>query len=97
MTDISCGSSHSLSIDSGGKIYSWGNGQGGRLGHGAQVGENCPRKIKGMQGRFVKYIEAGDASSAAVTHDFQVYMWGSGLNGRLGNGTYINELLPQLS
>ena len=26
MTDISCGSSHSLSVDNLGKIYSWGNG-----------------------------------------------------------------------
>ncbi len=33
MLDISCGSQHSLSIDYNGRIYSWGNGQGGRLGH----------------------------------------------------------------
>ena len=43
MVDISCGSSHSLSRDSQGQIYSWGNGQGGRLGHNQEVGENCPR------------------------------------------------------
>lgn len=43
MKDISCGSSHSLAIDEAGKMYSWGNGQGGRLGHGQEVGENEPR------------------------------------------------------
>jgi RCC1 and BTB domain-containing protein len=43
MIDISCGSSHSLAIDKAGKIYSWGNGQGGRLGHNKEVGENAPR------------------------------------------------------
>lgn len=26
MVDISCGSQHSISIDSNGKIFSWGNG-----------------------------------------------------------------------
>lgn len=43
MTDISSGSSHSLAVDIDGRIYSWGNGQGGRLGHNQEVGENAPR------------------------------------------------------
>ena len=94
MTDISCGSSHSLAIDINGIIYSWGNGQGGRLGHNQEVGENAPRQIKELAGKHVKFIEAGDASSACITHDLMVYMWGSGLNGRLGNGTHGNELTP---
>ena len=34
----------------------------------------------------VKIIEAGDASSACILTDASVYMWGSGMNGRLGNG-----------
>lgn len=97
MTDISCGSSHSLAVDNQGRIYSWGNGQAGRLGHHQEVGENAPRQIKELEGKFVKYIEAGDASSACITHEPQVYMWGSGLNGRLGNGDSGPELLPQLS
>ncbi len=78
MTDISCGSSHSLSVDSQGNVYSWGNGQGGRLGHGIEVGENSPRQIQALQGKFIKFIEAGDASTACLTHDNQVYVWGSG-------------------
>ena len=43
MIDISCGSSHSLTHDELGRIYSWGNGTGGRLGHNSDVGENAPR------------------------------------------------------
>lgn len=34
----------------------------------------------------VQYIETGDATSACITIDNSVYMWGSTLNGRLGNG-----------
>ena len=97
MTDISSGSSHSLSVDIDGRIYSWGNGQAGRLGHGQEVGENTPRQIEELEGKFVKFIEAGDASSACITHDYKVYFWGSGLNGRLGNGEYQNYPLPMLS
>jgi len=97
MTDISSGSSHSLAVDVDGRIYSWGNGQGGRLGHNQEVGENAPRQIEELSGEFVKFIAAGDASSACITHDAKVYMWGSGLNGRLGNGESSNDPMPKLS
>ena len=96
--DISSGSSHSLALDNKGKIYSWGNGQGGRLGHDQEVGENSPRQITNvLNDLFIKYINAGDASSSCVTHDRIVYMWGSGLHGRLGNGNSNNLLKPELS
>ena len=97
MVDISCGSSHSLSLDSAGKIYSWGNGQGGRLGHGREVGENAPRQIMDLKDREVQAIDAGDATSSCMTQEEHVFMWGCGLNGRLGNGNTQNELYPMLS
>jgi len=45
----------------------------------------------------VKYIEAGDASSACVLFDSNVYLWGSGMNGRLGNGNTESVLRPTRS
>ena len=42
----------------------------------------------------VKIIEAGDASSACILYDCSVYMWGSGMNGRLGNGNTDPVLMP---
>lgn len=77
-------------------MFSWGNGQGGRLGHNQEVGENAPRQITFFK-HPVKQIAAGDASSAVITQEGQVYLWGSGLNGRLGNGTSANIMLPELS
>jgi alpha-tubulin suppressor-like RCC1 family protein len=44
--------------------------------------------------KTVRTIEAGDASSVCILTDFSVYMWGSGMNGRLGNGTTENVLSP---
>lgn len=46
---------------------------------------------------MVKYIEAGDASSACITYEPAVYVWGSGQNGRLGNGQQQNSQVPMLS
>lgn len=102
IVDISCGSSHTLAVDVNGAVSSWGNGQGGRLGHNSEVGENQPRRIEGggadgLGGQPVRYIEAGDASSACITADKRVFFWGSGLNGRLGNGGKQDALVPELS
>jgi alpha-tubulin suppressor-like RCC1 family protein len=47
-----------------------------------------------FKGKQVKLIEAGDATSGCITNDNHVYMWGSGLNGRLGNGSTQNALIP---
>jgi len=43
---ISCGSSHCLALSSNRKVFSWGNGQGGRLGHGDQIDKNTPTQIR---------------------------------------------------
>lgn len=50
-----------------------------------------------LQNVQIKYIETGDASSACITHDSKVYVWGSGLNFRLGNGDAKNVNVPSLS
>jgi len=47
-----------LTVD--GEIYSWGNGQGGRLGHGDSIGQNIPEKIKSLVNVKVTDIACGD-------------------------------------
>ena len=40
ISDVTCGANHCLAMDNTGTIvYSWGSGQGGRLGHGDETGE----------------------------------------------------------
>jgi alpha-tubulin suppressor-like RCC1 family protein len=43
--DIACGANHCIALENSGMVYSWGNGQGGRLGHGDDTGENVPKEI----------------------------------------------------
>jgi len=42
----------------------------------------------------VLLVEAGEASSAAITVRNELYMWGVGLHGRLGSGKTANVLRP---
>jgi alpha-tubulin suppressor-like RCC1 family protein len=41
-------------------------------------------------------LEAGEANSAVITSKNELYIWGIGLNGRLGTGKTQNSLLPTL-
>lgn len=42
---IASGSSHCLALTTNGNVYSWGNGEGGRLGHGNFIGTDRPIQI----------------------------------------------------
>ena len=39
VVDISCGYYHSALVTEGGEVWTWGEGEGGKLGQGA--GEDC--------------------------------------------------------
>ena len=42
---ISSGTNHCLALSENNEVYSWGHGQGGKLGHGDQVGKRKATKI----------------------------------------------------
>jgi len=42
---IACGSSHSAAITSDGELYTWGQGQYGRLGHSDEVSQHTPKLV----------------------------------------------------
>lgn len=43
--DISCGGAHSAAIARSGKLYTWGRGRYGRLGHGDGEDRNIPKLV----------------------------------------------------
>jgi alpha-tubulin suppressor-like RCC1 family protein len=85
-----------LALEGNGMVYSWGNGQGGRLGHGDETGENLPKEIKyfRLQSIKVMIIEAGESNSAVITSKNELLIWGIGLHGRLGTGKTNNVYSP---
>ncbi|XP_013415675.1 probable E3 ubiquitin-protein ligase HERC1 [Lingula anatina] len=88
---------HTLALTADGEVYSWGDGDYGKLGHGNTATQKFPKLIAGpLSGKVVKCISAGYRHSAAVTEDGQLYTWGEGQYGRLGHGDSNSKHLPTL-
>ncbi|KAH3767529.1 ultraviolet-B receptor UVR8 [Pelomyxa schiedti] len=92
---ITCGSYHILVLDDKGRVYSFGRGLNGVLGHGGENDEGTPRVIKSLSRETVVSIGAGFSHSAAITSTHKIYTWGLAEHGQLGRGTKP-ELIPKL-
>ena len=88
---------HTLCLTYDGSVYSWGDGEHGKLGHGNSSTQKVPKKVMGpLAVKNVVNISAGYRHSAAVTADGLLYAWGEGDFGRLGNGDGQSRFLPVL-
>ncbi|KAJ1527946.1 hypothetical protein ONE63_007879 [Megalurothrips usitatus] len=88
---------HSLCLTDEGQVYSWGDGDYGKLGHGNCTTQKQPKLITGvLVGKRVTHIHAGYRHSAAVTEDGELYTWGEGDYGRLGHGDNNGRNVPTL-
>ena len=64
---IASGEWHAVAIARGGeKVYSWGRGRRGALGHAGGRDEHAPRAVEALAGRRVHSVACGPESTAAV-------------------------------
>ncbi|XP_077870271.1 putative E3 ubiquitin-protein ligase HERC1 [Saccoglossus kowalevskii] len=88
---------HTLALTAEGQVFSWGDGDYGKLGHGNSSTQKYPKLIQGpLTGKIVRCISAGYRHSACVTEDGELYTWGEGDYGRLGHGDSNSKSLPTL-
>jgi alpha-tubulin suppressor-like RCC1 family protein len=91
----SAGEAHSLVTSGTGKIWSFGDGMYGRLGHGGQGDEAVPRLIEALSRVVVKQVAAGGRHSMVLTRDGDVFTWGSGVHGQQGHDNTHIQLVPK--
>uniref|UniRef100_A0A287ANK4 Regulator of chromosome condensation 2 n=1 Tax=Sus scrofa TaxID=9823 RepID=A0A287ANK4_PIG len=77
--DVACGANHTLVLDSQKRVFSWGFGGYGRLGHAEQKDEMVPRLVKlfDFPGRGASQIYAGYTCSFAVREVGGLFFWGA--------------------
>lgn len=69
---------HSLAVSSEGDVFSWGFGDGGRLGHGDDEPRSEPTLIRGLCGERVVHVDCGaDCSSAYALNPPRLFWWGN--------------------
>uniref|UniRef100_A0A8C9WQQ0 Regulator of chromosome condensation 2 n=1 Tax=Scleropages formosus TaxID=113540 RepID=A0A8C9WQQ0_SCLFO len=76
--DVACGGNHTLVLDSQKRVFSWGFGGYGRLGHTEQKDEMVPRLVKlfDFPGRGASQIYCGYQCSFAVSEMGGLFFWG---------------------
>ena len=78
------------------QVFSWGEGEDGKLGHGNRVSYDKPKLIESLKSKRIRDIACGSSHSAAITSSGELYCWGLGEYGRLGLGDTSTQLKPKL-
>lgn len=94
---VACGHLHSCALTEGGRLWTWGCGLDGRLGHGNELDQTSPKLCEALLDVQVRMVAAGGAHTVAVASPSRVFSWGLGRNGRLGlsDAKCQSHALPQ--
>ena len=93
--DCVAGQYHSVALTSDGRIFTWGWGVHGQLGHGDTENMYVPTLVTSLLDTTVKHISAGYAHTMVLSTDGVVYMFGCNNVGQLGIYNTRKCLTPQ--
>ena len=83
--DVSIGAAHTLALSSEGRVYSFGLGKTGVLGHGDTLSRTTPTLIRTLAGKKVIQVAAGqNTHSLFLTNDGKIHICGRNTNSLLG-------------
>eukprot|EP00118_Oscarella_pearsei_P003622 m.15097 g.15097 ORF g.15097 m.15097 type:complete len:179 (+) comp26177_c0_seq2:98-634(+) len=87
-----------LPLSNDGSLLSWGGGEFGQHGHGRMADvaiSEAEVEFFNQAGCKVKGIACGASHSAIVTENNEIFAWGNGNSGQLGNDDRKNHGTPQ--
>ena len=85
-THISLGYYHTCGIRNGGELYCWGEGNDGRLGDGDTSDHDVATPLRVESASDWTHISAGKEHTCGIRNSGELYCWGKGNDGRLGDG-----------
>ncbi len=89
---IDAGYDHTLALRKDGTVWGWGNGAQNKIGNGQgfydTVAVRTAAQSSGLS--HIIDIQASDQGSMALGSDGNVYVWGSAIDGQLGNSIDIS-------
>jgi alpha-tubulin suppressor-like RCC1 family protein len=96
VTAVACGSSHTVVLDSTGKVHTWGSNTSGQLGNNTTTNAYVPMAIAygSIASLSITTIACGWCHTVALDSTGKVHAWGYNGYGQLGNNTTNNSLAP---
>jgi len=95
VSQIACGSGHTVVLSTDGEVYTWGRGDDGRLGHGDNGWKYVPRLAQSLAGQRIVQVTCGSYHTAAVSNLGELFTWGGGMYGKLGHGNEDGHSTPK--
>jgi alpha-tubulin suppressor-like RCC1 family protein len=96
ITGLTAGAHHICAVKNSYDIYCWGEGMYGALGNNASISSSLPvRTRQGAIGSDVVYISAGAFHTCYSAANNEIWCWGYGSYGQIGDGTvYATSTVP---
>ncbi|KAI3888896.1 hypothetical protein MKX03_036080 [Papaver bracteatum] len=101
---VACGTWHTALVTSDGKLFTFGDGAFGVLGHGDRESVAYPREVESLDGLKTVKVAAGVWHTAAIVEVIgqagsnissrKLFTWGDGDKYRLGHGDKDPRLVP---
>nr|XP_031301350.1 X-linked retinitis pigmentosa GTPase regulator isoform X3 [Camelus dromedarius] len=90
-----CGRNHTLVSTEGGKVYAAGGNNEGQLGLGDTEERNTFHLVSFFTSQHkIKQLSAGSNTSAVLTEDGELFMWGDNSEGQIGLNNITNVCVP---
>ncbi|CAN9511578.1 unnamed protein product [Ophioblennius macclurei] len=93
VSSISCGEAHSAVLTKDGKVFTFGEGHYGQLGHNSSANEVLPKLVQGLDGAATQ-VACGRHHTLVLGSSGQLWAFGKASKGQLGNGTADRSLTP---
>ncbi|KAM6971878.1 E3 ISG15--protein ligase HERC5-like [Aplochiton taeniatus] len=92
---IACGKDHTVILTKDGTVFTFGCGQYGQLGHNSLMDDLQPRVVEELLGTKVTQIACGGHHTLVFSGSSKnIYSFGNGEQGQLGNGANMNQSVP---
>ena len=95
---VSAGEGFSAVVSAAGHVYTWGEGEAGKLGHGDEESRLIPKQVYALVGHKIRCVTTSCSHCLAVTERSEVFSWGWNNLGQCGHGRLDsdhNQLLPR--